>query len=158
MATLQSRLNDLIVAIKTKTKSIQTMIGGTSNSDVSGLSTTATNLVAAINEVKATADAALADAGATINDAAPGAATTYSSNKIASEITAAKAAVKSEILGGAGPTVDTLFEIAALMAANESSDAALAIVVGNKANSSDVYTKAELGDPDTNLVALWNAA
>lgn len=166
MASLQSRLNDLITTIKAKTKSIQTMIGGTSNSDVSGLNTTATHLVGAINEVKATADAAAAAAGASINDSAASGSTTYSSNKINSEIAAAAsgavttavAQAKSDILGGAGPTVDTLMEIATIMAANESSDAALAIVVGNKANSSDVYTKTELGNPDTDLVAIWNAA
>lgn len=55
MATLESRLNDLITAIGTDWKTFNTSIGVIGN-----LATTATNLVAAINEVKATADAAVA--------------------------------------------------------------------------------------------------
>jgi hypothetical protein len=156
--TLQERLALVVQAIKAKTNSIQTMIGGGNNSNVSGLQTTATNLVGAINEVRTTANSALANSGATINDTTPSGATTYSGNKIDSEITAARAAVKAEILGGAGPTVDTLIEIANLLSTNTSTDAALAAVVANKANSSDVYTQAQLGNPDTDLVAIWNAA
>jgi hypothetical protein len=158
MATLQDRLLALIGAIKTKTNSIQTMIGGANNSTVSGLATTATNLVGAINEVKTTADAAAASAGAVINDSAASGTETYSSNKITADIATAKAAVKSEILGGAGPTVDTLIEIANQLSTNTNTDAALAATVANKANSSDVYTQAQLGNPDTDLVALWDAA
>jgi len=158
MATLQERLLSLIGAIKGKTNAIQTMIGGANNSTVSGLTTTATNLVSAINEVKATADAAAGNSGAAINDSAAGASTTYSSNKITADIATARAAVKAEILGGAGPTVDTLIEIANALATNEGTDAALAAVVANKANTSDIYTQAQLGNPDTDLVALWNAA
>lgn len=53
MATLQTRLSDLITALGTDWKNFNTKIGtGT-------LNTTAQNLVAAINEVKATADSAL---------------------------------------------------------------------------------------------------
>jgi len=52
---MQSRLNDLITAIGTDWKTFDTNIGIMGN-----LATTATNLVAAINEVKATADAAVA--------------------------------------------------------------------------------------------------
>ena len=137
-----ARITALIQAMKAKTKSIQTMIGGTDNSDVSGLETTATHLVGAINEVR---DAALANVG-------------VSSTDVDNRIATARAAVKAEILGGAGPTVDTLIELATLMSSNETSDAALAVIVGNKANSSDVYTKAEMGDPETDLVAIWNAA
>ena len=153
---LKSRLAALITVMKGKTKAIQTMISGTNNGDVSGLTTTATNLVGAINEVKVLAAASAGSAQ--IDDAAASGTKTYSSNKVTADIAAAKAAVKAEILGGAGPTVDTLIEIANQMSANATSDAALAIIVGNKANSSDVYTQAQLGDPDTDLVAIWNAA
>jgi hypothetical protein len=154
--TLQERILALIGAVKAKTNSIQTMISGANNGNVSGLTTTATNLVSAINEVKVIADAA--GGGAGINDAVPSASTTFSSTKITADIATARAAVKAEILGGAGPTVDTLIEIANQMASNTGTDAALAATVANKANSSDVYTQAQMGNPDTDLVALWNAA
>ena len=45
--------------IATEIKLLKTHISGTGTGNVSGLLTTATNLVAAINEVKATADAAV---------------------------------------------------------------------------------------------------
>lgn len=55
MATLEQQLAALITALGTDYKSTQTNIGVMGN-----LATAATNLVAAINEVKATADAAVA--------------------------------------------------------------------------------------------------
>lgn len=54
MATMQSRLASLITQLGTDWKNIWAKIGAGS------LNTTATNLIAAINEVKATADAAVA--------------------------------------------------------------------------------------------------
>lgn len=54
MASLQSRLSDLITAIGTDIKLLRTYITGSSTGDLTGLTTTAkTSLVAAINEVKA---------------------------------------------------------------------------------------------------------
>ena len=139
MPTLIERLTALATAVKTETKAIRIMVTGTNNGGVGGLTTTATNLVGAINEVRTVAIAA--SGGVTQQD-----------------IDDATAAVKAEILGTAGPTVDTLKEIADLLATNTSTDAALATVVANKANSSDVYTQAQIGNPDTDLVAIWNAA
>ena len=155
MASLITRLTAAFTAVKTETKALRTMISGANNGNVSGLNTTASNLVSAINEVKATADSA---GGAAIDDGVADVDTVYSSSKTMTEINSAKAAVKAEILGGAGPTVDTLKEIADLLQSNTNTDAALAAVVANKANSSDVYTQAEIGNPDTDLVAVWNAA
>ena len=139
MATLIERLTALATTIKGETKALRTMVSGTNNGSVSGLQTTATNLVAAINEVKTVADAAAGGVDQT-------------------DIDAAVTSMKAEILGAAGPTVDTLKEIADLLSSNTSTDAALAAVVANKANSSDVYTQAQIGNPDTNLVAVWDAA
>ena len=139
MATLIERLTALATTIKGETKALRTMVSGTNNGSVSGLQTTATNLVAAINEVKTVADAAAGGVDQT-------------------DIDTAVTAMKAEILGAAGPTVDTLKEIADLLSSNTSTDAALAAVVANKANSSDVYTQAQIGNPDTNLVAVWDAA
>jgi hypothetical protein len=61
MATLETRIQELIVALGTDYKSITSDIG-----NVNSLNTSASNLVAAINEVKVTADTA---AGGTVADA-----------------------------------------------------------------------------------------
>lgn len=52
MATLESRLSDLITALGTDWKNLWAKIG------TGSLNTTATNVIAAVNEVKVTADAA----------------------------------------------------------------------------------------------------
>lgn len=60
-----------------------------------------------------------------IDDTKAGTTTTYSSSKIESDITAAKQAVKDDLLGGAGAAYDTLKELADLIAANKSAIDAL---------------------------------
>jgi len=153
MASLQTRLGALITTIKTETKTLRTLISGTNNGDTTALQTTATNLVDAINEVKG-----LAGASAVIDDTAASTSKTYSSTKIDATITAA---IASALEG------EDLSDIAAAIAANAAAHSDLATaaqfntlsaLVAKKANASDVYTQSELGNPDTDLVATWNAA
>jgi hypothetical protein len=67
MASLQSRLSDLITAIGTDIKQLRTWITGSSSGDLTGLTTTdKSNLVAAINEVKAGSSGAPPDASETV--------------------------------------------------------------------------------------------
>ena len=152
--SLQTRLSDLLTRVGTEFKTIRTLISGSATGDVSGLTTTATDLVAAVNEVKVTADAGSAAAAALINDGVAGAATTYSSNKITADISAAVSA----LVGGAPGALDTLNELAAAL----NDDAAFNTTITNslalKANIADTYSQTELGDPETDLVALFNAA
>jgi hypothetical protein len=150
---LQTRLNSLVTAIKTETKALRVIASGTNNGDASGLATSATNLVSAINEVKGIADAA-AGGGVSINDAATNGTSVWSSNKTNAEITAAINA----ILDGAPAALDTLNELAAAIADDASYASGITAALATKANASDVYTQAQLGDPETDLVALWNAA
>lgn len=66
MATLQTRLTDLITAIGTDIKTLRTYITGSSSGTIAGLTTTdKTSLVNAINEVKASITGAV-DASATV--------------------------------------------------------------------------------------------
>lgn len=59
MSSLQTRLTDLAVAVATDMKTLRTWITGSSTGDLTGLTTTAkTSIVAAINEVKASATGA----------------------------------------------------------------------------------------------------
>lgn len=150
---LQTRLNALITAIKTETKALRTMVSGTNNGDVSGLTTTATNLVAAVNEVKVTADAA-AGGGIAINDAVTNTTDAWSSSKVSTEI----ASQVASTVDAAPASLDTLNELAAALGDDANFAANTTALIGTKANASDVYTQAELGDPETDLVALWNAA
>ena len=85
---------------------------------LSGLTTTdKTNLVAALNEVKA----AIPPAGAVINDAATATTTTWSSTKVQSQITAAITA----LISGAPGAQDTLAELAAQITALAAVDSGL---------------------------------
>jgi len=152
--SLKTRIIELVTTIKTETKALRTFISGANNGDIGGLTTTATNLVDAINEVKATADSG----ASVINDTTASGTSTYSSTKVDQLVAAGNTSLKDEILGGVAPELDTLIELATKLGDNETSDAALVAVVANKANASDVYTQAEIGDPDTDFVALWNNA
>jgi hypothetical protein len=136
MATLETRLRDLATRIGTECKAIRALIASS--------------------------------AGAAIDDATTAAGTTWSSTKIAAE----RAAVKAEILGAAGAAYDTLEELKAYA---DSGQAADQVALGNrvrfdaaqsltapqkvqaKANI-DAYGTAEIGNPDTDLVAVFNTA
>lgn len=85
---------------------------------MSDLSTTEkTSLVAALNEVDAKLKAL--DLSSIIDDATPSTSKTYSSEKIISEINAKVQEAKDALLGGAGDAVDTLKELADLIAQNK---------------------------------------
>jgi hypothetical protein len=101
------------------------------------LSTTEkSSLVAAVNELKgsigsvtervaanekdiASIKEQLAAGSTYVDDTQESTVATYSSSKIASEITAAKQSVKDDILGGAGEAYDTLKELADLIGDNK---------------------------------------
>ena len=85
---------------------------------LSSLSTTAkSNLVAAINEIFTIASNAQAAAGAQILDTAGDGVTdkTWSANKIYDELTAAIAALRTELTSGAASALDTFAELAAAL-------------------------------------------
>lgn len=165
--TLQTRLDDFITAVGTDYKQFKTWMFGTNGSLANLTTTDKTSLVAAINEAKAgnsgaPPNATEAAAGvvelATLAEMATGTSPTLVAT--VAGVRQERAALKSELLGGAGAAWDTLEEFrVAVLAAEESGDiTALATTVGNKANSTDVYTKVELGNPETDLVARYVAA
>lgn len=127
---LDQRLLALVNAIGPDIKALKTADG-----NLASLSTTAkANLVGAINEVYAMAQAA-AGGGVSINDAAgDGNVTqTWSANKIFDELTAGLAALKAEIMGPeASAALDTFKEIQDQLAADESATAALTTAVSNR--------------------------
>ena len=111
--TLNQQIQNLATQIGSDVKTIIANQG-----NLSALTTgQKANLVAAINELRA--DLNSIDTGSVINDETPSDSTTYSSNKIISEITAKCQEVKSALLGGAGDAYDTLKELADLITENK---------------------------------------
>ena len=90
-----------------------------------------------------------------IDDANVSAATTYSSSKIVSEITAAKQAVKDDLLGGAGTAYDTLKELADLIGSNASAIEALeALAAGHvKFDGAQTLTDEQKAQARANIAA-----
>ena len=166
MSSLQTRLAELVTAIGTDYKTIRTWLTGSSTGTLASLTTTdKTSLISAINEVKAAATGAPPASTttaqgvieiATLAEVATG---TDTSRAVTPEgVRQERVALKAELLNGVGTAFDTLKELADALAADESSAATLATLVGTKANSSDVYTKTELGDPNTDLAAAYATA
>jgi hypothetical protein len=120
--TLEQRVLSLAQAIAGDIKQLRIERG-----TLSGLSTTEKgNLVAAINEIYALANAG----GSEINDAAATNSTiaTYSASKITTLI----ANAVTSILGGASAAYDTLVEIQGLLQGDASSISGLLTAVGNR--------------------------
>lgn len=170
------RVNDLANATGGQLKALRTLING-NLADLSTLNTTAKgSLIAAINEIDAELQSIAAAGGATINDASSASTTqTYSITKIINYVTDAIASVKDEILGGAGAAYDTLQELKTLLDSTDGDLSALTIAIGNRVSTEaaqglttqqklnardniDVYSKSEIGTPDTDFVSTLNAA
>lgn len=157
------KLIALAQAIAGDVKTLTNRIG-----DLTSLPTTAKgNIVAAIQEIYTL----MGQAGAVIDDAAGNGATsvTWSADKIYDMIELAKAAVKTDLLGGATAAFDTLKELQDLITNDESIVSALATKVGEKVSFAEAQTLTSaqrlqacqnigIGDPESDLVAVYNAA
>lgn len=172
MATTETRLKDLAQAVGTQDKILKVLINGNA-ADLSSLTFgSKTNLMSALNELKTYADSIQAAAGAAIDDAATSSTTkTYSINKIKSLIDAALAG----LIDGAPGLLDTIKELATAIGNDPNFvttittalskrvrfDAAQTLTAAEKVQvkaNIDAYGAAELGNPDVDLVAVFNAA
>jgi hypothetical protein len=162
-------VEELAVAVATDYKQLRVWLTGTSSGTLASLQTTdKSSIIGAINEARTTGgsgtppDATETVKGvlelATLAEVATG--TDASRAVTAAGVRQERDALKAEILGGVGPAFDTLSELLAVAQGAEESSviADLTTVVGNKANASDVYTKTEIGDPDTDFAAVYAAA
>ena len=124
--SLETRIIALAQAIGTDIKGLNTSQGSLS----SLTTTTKTSLVAAINELVLM----IGSAGAKIDDAAGNGATTvtWSADKIFDTIEAAKAAVKNDLVAGAGAALDTLNELAAALNNDPSFASTIAGEIANR--------------------------
>ena len=174
MATLAVRLADLATRIATECKAIRTLLNNNAADNSALITTAKANLVAAINEVKTQANALASSSGALINDSSNASTTeTYSITKIKSELASTAAAVKNELLGGAGAAYDTLKELQDLITGSASDvtnimtalgkrvrvDAAQSFTTPEQAQARSnigALSAVEIGDPDQNLVTVFN--
>ena len=134
---METRLIALAQAVGNDIKLINNAIG-----DKSTLTTTTqASLVAAINELQAGL-AALSASTTGINDAAGNGDTTvtWSADKIYDELIAAQAAVKNEILGGAGAALDTLNELATALGNDANFAASIAAELTNRVRVDQAQT------------------
>lgn len=183
--SLQTRLADLITSVGTDVKQLRTWATGSSSGDLTGLTTTAkTSLLAAVNEVNAKVPPAPAAASestsgivelATLLEVATG--TDALRAVTPAGVRQERIALRTEILGSGVPAaLDTLDELAAALGddANFASTvttglanrvrvdtAAQALTTAQQTNARtniDVYSKAEIGNPETDLVAIYTTA
>ena len=171
MTTLESRLNDFATRTGVEFKALRTLING-NLPDLSALTTLAkASLVGAVNEIKASLDVTSQALAALVNDASSDAAHVWSASKTNSAINAAI----TSLLGGADAAYTTLKQIETFL---QSEGAQISTLLTNlglcirvdtaqtftaaqqlqaRANL-DVYGKADIGDPNTNLVAIFETA
>lgn len=146
--------------------------------DLTALPTTnKSNIVAALVEMYNKFNAPQAPAGAQIDDTAvagaAGKLVVWSADKVSTMLTTAegqiKLAVKNEILDGAGAALDTLKELGAALNNDPTFAATMATALGYRVrfDEAQVLTVAQkkqacenlgIGDPDVDLVAVYNAA
>lgn len=157
MAVLTQSINDGFAQITTLLKQVNTTLKG-NQGDLTKLSTAdKTSLVNALNELKTSIDNKTS-----INDSQATTANTWSATKISNEITQAI----NTLINGADSSSDDFKEvadkIAALMQADNglvSTSQAQAFTEQQKSQARsniDVYSKAEIGDINTNFVTTIN--
>jgi len=160
--SLATRIESLVLRVAQEFNDVRAKAGNLAN-----LTTTdKSNLVAAINELKAAVVSS-----AVIDDANIATTSTYSSSKIVSLLDA----LKSEILGGADAAYDTLVEIQQLLQNGTSGLDALLAAVNNRVRFDAAQTltaseqaqarsnigavaASDVGDTDTDFVAVFEGA
>jgi hypothetical protein len=157
--SLITHIQDLAVRVATECKAHRTLINGNA-ADLSALTTTAkSNIVAALNEIDA-----LANAAAVINDGVTAGGTTWSSSKIGTQITAAI----NGLVAGAPAALDTLKELADAINDDANFTATVTAALGNRVrvDAAQGFTAGQqlqactnigIGDPTTDYVATFNA-
>ena len=160
--SLATRIESLVIRVAQEFNDVRAKAGNLAN-----LTTTdKSNLVAAINELKAAVSASTV-----IDDAQAALTSTYSSSKIVSLLDA----LKSEILGGADAAYDTLLEIQQVLQSGTSGleallaainqrvrfDAAQSLTVAEQSQARSnigAVASSDLGNPDTDFVAVFEGA
>lgn len=147
--SLESRIIALAQAVGQDVKTLTAAQGSLAALNT----TTKTNLVAAINELMTM----IGSAGASIDDGAGNGNTgvTWSADKIYDSIEAAKAAVKNELINGAGAALDTLNELAAALGNDPSFASTIAGEIANRVrfDAAQTLTSPQQAQARTNIGA-----
>lgn len=116
LTSMSNSLNDYSSRLTSAETSVATNKAelATAKSNISTLQSNVTSLTQDLSALEAAVEAK-----AVIDDDATATTTTWSSSQISSSITAAKQAVKNEILGGVGEAYDTLLELQQAIEANK---------------------------------------
>ena len=157
MAVLTQSINDGFVQITTLLKQVNNTLKG-NQGDLTKLNTAdKTSLVNALNEIKG-----LIGSSTSINDNQTTAGNTWSATKISNEITQAI----TNLINGADASSDTLKELADKIMALAQVDNGLVSAGQSQSFTAqqksqartniDVYSKAEIGDINTNFVTTIN--
>ena len=157
MVVLTQSINDGFAQITTLLKQVNNTLKG-NQGDLTKLSTAdKTSLVNALNELKTTIDNKSA-----INDSQNTATNTWSATKISTEITTAI----TNLINGADSSSDDFKDVADKITALTQADNGLVSATQAQAfneqqkaqarSNIDVYSKAEIGDINTNFVATIN--
>lgn len=160
--SLATRIESLVVRVAQEFNDVRAKSGSLASLTTADKS----NLVAAINELKAAVNAATS-----IDDAQVSTSTTYSSNKIVALLDA----LKADILGGADAAYDTLVEIQQLLQDGSSGldallaavnlrvrfDAAQTLTVEEQAQARGnigAASASDVGDTATDFVVIFDGA
>lgn len=150
--TLEARIVAVVQAIGADVKLLTGNIGNLASLDT----TVKTNIVSAINELKGLVDGLSAGA-AGIDDLAGNGDTTvtWSADKIYDTIELAKAAVKNEILDGAGPALDTLKELQDALGgdANFATTISTALGLRVRVDAAQTFDSTQMAQARTNIDA-----
>lgn len=166
--SLSTNLNNLSTRLGTESKALRTLLNGNA-ADLSALATTnKSSLVAALNELSALINAVQ---GADINDGVTATTTVWSSQKTNDVIVTAI----NQILGGASAAFDTLLELQTALQGEQGQTTAILSALGKRlaVDQAQSFTapekaqglanlgaiaSADIGDPNTDFVAVFNAA
>ena len=157
MAILTQSINDGFVHITTLLKQVNNTLKSNQGDLLQLTTTQKSSLVTALNEIHS-----LARSSSSISDGTTTTTNTWSSTKISTEITKAI----NNLINGADVSSDTLKELADKITALAQADNGLVSAKVSQSftapeklqarNNIDVYSKAEIGDINTNFVATIN--
>ena len=157
MAILTQSINDGFAQITTLLKQVNNTLKSNQGDLLQLTTTQKSSLVAALNEVHASISSS-----SSISDGTTTTTNTWSSTKISTEITKAV----NNLINGADVSSDTLKELADKITALAQADNGLVSAKISQSftapeklqarNNIDVYSKAEIGDINTNFVATIN--
>lgn len=148
-ANIQAGFNALITGVN----NVKALIGSGATPLTALTTTDKSDVVSALNELKAGLDAAVAASGATINDSTSNTTNAWSGSKITTELATATQNAVDAIVDGAPGAKDTLVELITFIDANEGSIVTMLAEQAKRVavNGAQSFTAAEKIQGNANL-------